>query len=107
VISKYNYRLRFGNSDLAGDLLWVEVFHRICILCCAFRAIPLVSSSWMRQSDGDQDSGARCTLAYAAVAIVGSGTELCTFEAHCTWKSVRGSDMYMPMLILASRCLGV
>jgi hypothetical protein len=60
-----------------------------------------------RQSDGEQDSGARCTFAQAAVAIVDSGTEPCTFEAHRTWKSVGESDMYMPMLILASRCLGV
>jgi hypothetical protein len=107
VISEYNSRLRSGNADLAGDMLWVEVFHGICILCCAFRARSLVSSSWMRRSDGDQDSGARCTLGYAAVVIVGSVTELCTFEAHRTWKSVGGSDMYMPMLILASRCLGI
>lgn len=62
VESVLSLRFRLGNVDRAGDVLWVEVIHKSCILSCVFEAKLLTFSSWVRQSDGVIDGSSRCGL---------------------------------------------
>lgn len=60
--SDLSFGSRLGNADCAGEVSWVEVIHKSCILSCVFEAILLVCSSWARQSDGEEDDDPRCKL---------------------------------------------